>query len=178
MKEEFAIGPIDFDRDEESLRSFLSEGDRRCLASSRPGVEAGDALLNVARHGNDVVGWCLVFLRYRDEYGLTPEPDGADYLSGNDAYLVNVEVRRHHRGNGIGSAIVASVEAAVLPTGKTRLWLHVAETNAGAQRFYERRGWVYEKTIDPPWKPLGNPSRVYHKELHMPRIQSWARERR
>jgi len=101
------------------------------------------------------------------------EPEGKDYArrtfsrqsAGECAYLVawlgaepvgsgelewvpvpelkNLHVSAAHRGRGIGSEIVAAVEAEVAAAGEfTHLWIGVGEHNPDARRLYERLGYT------------------------------------
>ena len=45
------------------------------------------------------------------------------------------------RGRGVGSALLAAVEAAARAAGRRRLWLVTTNDNLDALRFYQRRGY-------------------------------------
>ena len=51
------------------------------------------------------------------------------------------------RGQGLAAGLTATVAAAILDRGE-RPFLHVASTNAGAQRVYERLGFEVRRTVD------------------------------
>jgi ribosomal protein S18 acetylase RimI-like enzyme len=58
-------------------------------------------------------------------------------------------VRRGWQGRGIGSALL---EWAKAQSGGS-LWLYTFERNAGARRFYERRGFeIVERGFEPTWQ--------------------------
>ena len=60
--------------------------------------------------------------------------------------LTNLSVKPETRGSGVGSALVDACEDIVMSSEWTRTYsemvLEVEEENEGAQRFYERRGYV------------------------------------
>lgn len=59
---------------------------------------------------------------------------------GAGGYLQLIAVAPGHEGDGLGSALLAGVEAAVAPHSPN-LFLLTAEFNQGAQRFYQRHGY-------------------------------------
>jgi ribosomal protein S18 acetylase RimI-like enzyme len=65
-------------------------------------------------------------------------------LAEGDFYLLSVGIDEEHRGEGIGSLLVDSIEEQAHEAGSTRLSLDVAAKNVGARRLYERRGMIVE----------------------------------
>jgi ribosomal protein S18 acetylase RimI-like enzyme len=61
-----------------------------------------------------------------------------------DFYLQAIAVDREHRGKGIGSALLDSIEDRARASGSTRLCLDAYGRNEGARRFYERHGMTVE----------------------------------
>lgn len=57
------------------------------------------------------------------------------------ALLDNLHALPAHQRIGAGSLLMHAVEAWAREHGETQLCLYVLEGNAGAIRFYERRGW-------------------------------------
>jgi ribosomal protein S18 acetylase RimI-like enzyme len=58
----------------------------------------------------------------------------------DEFYLQAMIVDEEHRGEGVGSALIDSIEDRARATGSTRLSLDVSANNEGARRLYERRG--------------------------------------
>jgi ribosomal protein S18 acetylase RimI-like enzyme len=61
-----------------------------------------------------------------------------------DFYLQAIAVDGEHRGEGIGSALMDSMEEQARASGSTRLFLDASARNEGARRFYEGRGMTIE----------------------------------
>jgi len=68
-------------------------------------------------------------------FGAEPDPDRAT------AYIGSLAVAPGWQGQGLGSALLAHMEEAARSAGKSRLALHVVDTNTGARRLYERHGF-------------------------------------
>jgi ribosomal protein S18 acetylase RimI-like enzyme len=60
---------------------------------------------------------------------------------GLNAWIGTVETAEQCRGQGVGTAMMRAVEERARTQGVQRLALYVAETNTGAQRFYDRLGY-------------------------------------
>lgn len=65
-------------------------------------------------------------------------------IADDDFYLLAIAVDKEHRGDGIGSVLIDSVEERARASGSTRLALDVSAKNDRALRFYERRGMTIE----------------------------------
>lgn len=84
---------------------------------------------------------------------MEARPDGKKRL-----YVAVIAVLEAYRGLGIGSALMAEVDAGVARHPEiVELYLHVQSSNAAAVRFYERQGFAvvgeiasYYTLIDPP----------------------------
>jgi ribosomal protein S18 acetylase RimI-like enzyme len=61
-----------------------------------------------------------------------------------DFYLLAMAIDKEFRGEGIGSALMDSIEERARASGSTRLSLDVSAKNAVARRLYERRGMTVE----------------------------------
>jgi ribosomal protein S18 acetylase RimI-like enzyme len=57
------------------------------------------------------------------------------------SYLSSFAVRPAWQGQGLGSALLRHLEAASRDAGKSRIALHVTDTNEKARRLYERHGF-------------------------------------
>lgn len=66
-----------------------------------------------------------------------------DRLTG---YISSLAVDPAWQGRGLGAALLDRLEADSRAAGKTRLALHVIDTNAGARRLYERHGFTAQRT--------------------------------
>jgi len=80
--------------------------------------------------------------------GTTEEPPGAE--------LVSMWVDPAWRGQGIGDALVRSVERWAIEQGFSRLRLWVAVGNRRAERFYSRLGFTRTGRLQPMGKEAGN----------------------
>lgn len=100
------------------------------IAFLRPHVEQGNAVMFVAMDGNRIignigfVGGTLAELAHSGEFGIS---------------LAN-----GYRGRGIGTRLIAALEAWAPAHGITRITAHAWETNPGALRLYERLGYQHE----------------------------------
>lgn len=57
-------------------------------------------------------------------------------------FLNAIAVSRNHRGNGVGTRLLALIEAASMEAGLSRLSLHVWIDNVAAIRLYKRHGFA------------------------------------
>jgi len=106
---------------------FTAEQNRRL--SDQPLVEAAG---NSALRMQAVKMLCTPMLRI-----LQTIADG-------DFYLLAIAIDKELRGEGVGSALMDSVEERARASGSTRLSLDVSAKNEGARRLYERRGMKVE----------------------------------
>lgn len=67
-----------------------------------------------------------------------------DTLADGDFYLLSIAVDKELRGEGVGSALIDSIEDRARASGSRRLSLDVSAKNEGARRLYERRGMTVE----------------------------------
>lgn len=67
-----------------------------------------------------------------------------DTLADGDFYLLSIAVDDDMRGEGVGSALIDSIEDRARASGSRRLSLDVSAKNEGARRLYERRGMTVE----------------------------------
>jgi ribosomal protein S18 acetylase RimI-like enzyme len=63
-----------------------------------------------------------------------------DSITDGDFYLLAIAVDKELRGDGVGSVLMDYFEERARGSGSARLSLDVSAKNAGACRFYERRG--------------------------------------
>jgi len=61
-------------------------------------------------------------------------------IADGDFYLLSIAIDEDQRGQGVGSALIDSIEERARASGSTRLSLDVAVKNEGARSLYERRG--------------------------------------
>jgi GNAT superfamily N-acetyltransferase len=164
VEEKITIRPIDFVRDEQPLKAFLSERDKMRLEHSEAALNDGDCFIFVADERGVPVGWAIVHTRYRDDQDWDPDPDGRQLQECDNAYLENIEVTARLRSRGVGSQLIEAVQDEARRRGKRHLWLHTSENNVKAHELFERHGWEHENSIIPPWKP-GTRMRIYRKDL-------------
>ena len=74
-------------------------------------------------------------------------------IADGDFYLLSMAIDKELRGEGIGSALMDSVEERARASGSTRLSLDVSDKNEGARRLYERRGM----TVESQWRFAAQP---------------------
>jgi len=67
-----------------------------------------------------------------------------DTLADGDFYLLSIAVDKELRGEGVGSALIDSIEDQARANGSRRLSLDASAKNEGARRLYERRGMTVE----------------------------------
>jgi ribosomal protein S18 acetylase RimI-like enzyme len=67
-----------------------------------------------------------------------------DTIADGDFYLQAIATDEELRGQGVGSALIDSIETQARASGSRRLSLHVSAKNEGARRLYERRGMTVE----------------------------------
>ncbi len=67
-----------------------------------------------------------------------------DSIADDDFYLQAIAVDKELHGEGVGCALMDSIEDRARASGSTRLSLDVSAKNEGACRFYERRGMIIE----------------------------------
>jgi len=158
------IRPIDIGRDTIGLSAFLDGAELQRLQQVQYAIQDGDSIVLVAEMNGQVIGWAVAQTRYREDLGWEPDADALWFVSGENAYLENLEVKASFRGMGIGQELLAAMEEEVRWRGRRVLWLHTAETNYGACRFYEREGWSHERTVYPAWRN-GAPTRIYVKVI-------------
>ena len=65
-------------------------------------------------------------------------------IADGDFYLLAIAIDKEIRGEGVGSALMDSIEERARASGSTRLSLDVSAKNEGARRLYERRGMSVE----------------------------------
>ena len=108
----------------ERYADAVRETDERWLARTARGAEGGDSF--------QVLAWL------RD----LPVATSVGFLDGDDAVLAAVYVTPACRGRGLLDAMVEQVAAWARERSCPRLRLLVHETNAAAQKAYERLGFV------------------------------------
>ncbi|MEU7478519.1 GNAT family N-acetyltransferase [Lentzea sp. NPDC042327] len=99
----------------------------------------GSSLITVAEVGGAVVGMAEVVL-------LPPPPDHQILVprTGADIHTVVLDT---HRGQGIGTALVAAAEQVAAAHGVTALHAVIFATNAPAVSFYSSRGFTPRGTM-------------------------------
>ena len=158
------IRPIDYPADRLVLESFLTDHDIQWLGQSYPAVCAGDAFILVACDGRTPIGWAAVHVKLCSDQSWDPDGGTMSFQRGDNAYLENLAISDLLRSQGIGRSLLRAAEDETKQRGKSQLWLHTSESNIRAHQFYERLGYVHERTVCPIWNQ-GRPMRVYCKML-------------
>jgi len=127
-------------------RSFVT--DRVSRAQYRRHLDGETAIVLACESQGRLVGSALVFLR----------------KGSRRARLYSIAIDHHCRGMGVGGALFAAAERAVLDRGRDRLYLEVREDNAVAIRLYESRGYIHVDTL-PAFYEDGAAARRYEKAL-------------
>ena len=107
----------------------LPEANRDAIFDVLGAHRVSDGLL-VARLGGEIVG----FASFSQERGMLAVDVSRGLLS-------NLYVKPGYRGRGIGSALLAAVEAALSERGVEILTLETMAANDAARRFYERNDY-------------------------------------
>ena len=106
-------------------------------------------LRNDARAGGDEAAWQRLVAPTGDLRGLVAELDGAldgfahyllhpsTWALRNYCYLEDLFVSDAARGQGVGRALIAAVEAAAREAGATRLYWVTHTDNARARKLYD-----------------------------------------
>lgn len=122
------------------LRDFNAEFDTPCptidvLAERFERLlRRDDVVVCIADSGEHPVGFAFLTLR--------PSP----YYAGPIAMLEELYVCSERRGQGIGTAIMDLVEAALSEAHVTEIQINVDEVDVDARRFYERRGFSHHES--------------------------------
>ncbi len=83
--------------------------------------------------GAGILGYVVLYGRL--------QPPGADERSDPHAWVAELYVRRTHRDQGLGEALLARAEAHARDLGVYKIELSVVAQNVAARRFYERMGY-------------------------------------
>ena len=115
-----------------------------CTAYLAP---AADSELLIARDGATPAGFLLARAR-----GLAGSP-----------YIASIAVAENYRSSGVGSAMLAHVEARYVPPAR-HIFLCVSSFNARARQLYERIGYAVIGDI-PDYLVAGQNELIMHKRL-------------
>jgi ribosomal protein S18 acetylase RimI-like enzyme len=122
-----------------------------CYVGEQAGALQGAGLLRVAGQptygpGETMAIWRL--LRQRQSLGRAISSVLLLSLVGSDhdpdrttGYVSSLAVDPAAQGRGLGTALLTHLETVARDMGKTRLALHVVDSNTGARRLYERHGF-------------------------------------
>lgn len=94
-------------------------------------VRAANPFRPFLRHRRDAV---VVAEMAGEPAGIAARDDGSDYIS-------DLWVSPLHEGQGVGSALLQSLEQAIAESGHGRARLEVLTSNARAMALYRRRGY-------------------------------------
>ena len=119
---------------------------------------AQDSRVIVAVDGGQLVG-CLTYLP--DMSGPHGEFDDDDAAS-----FRYFGVHPSAQGSGVGAAMVQWCIDAARADGRLRIRIHTLETMPGAQRLYERMGFVRDSDNDEDWDGIKGLAFVYHLDVN------------
>jgi ribosomal protein S18 acetylase RimI-like enzyme len=140
------------DRELAATIAAIFPPDLTCYVGERAGEICGAAFLSLSAL-QSTVGWAEEramwrVLRSRQSVGravlsriLLSLPATASRADRITSYVSSFAVRPAWQGQGLGSALLRQFEAASRDAGKTRIALHVTDTNWKARRLYERHGF-------------------------------------
>ena len=122
---------VDLARDQRAHGSrLLAEPNREAVREGLARAIVTEGVL-VARTDDDAIAGFVEFA-----------PEAASYQQDVDRGVVeNIYVRPSHRGNGVGSDLLAAAERRLLDGGVDRISLEVLAENAAARQFYARHGY-------------------------------------
>lgn len=121
--------PVDADRQGSRIRDLLAD-------------PAGHAAIVAVDATGVAVGWVHA-MRQR-------------YLEGDaTAVIMGLVVDEAHRSQGIGERLLAAAEERARAMGCDRMTVRTRVTRTRAHAFYERLGYVHEKTSHTYRKPIG-----------------------
>jgi ribosomal protein S18 acetylase RimI-like enzyme len=107
---------------------------RRLYADTFTLVQQGTAIMWIAElNGKGLIGQCFVSLKGN-------RPELADGIT--RGYIYGFRVQTHFRNQGIGTAIMRTIEDDLKQRGFRQVTLNVGQGNDSARRFYERRRYV------------------------------------
>jgi ribosomal protein S18 acetylase RimI-like enzyme len=107
---------------------------RRLYADTFTLVQQGTAIMWIAElNGKGLIGQCFVSLKGN-------RPELADGIT--RGYIYGFRVQTQFRNQGIGTAIMRTIEDDLKQRGFRQVTLNVGQDNDSARRFYERRRYV------------------------------------
>jgi ribosomal protein S18 acetylase RimI-like enzyme len=74
-------------------------------------------------------------------------PSGPSSLTGTDAELLAIAVNEQYRGGGVGAELASRVLRDLFADGADRVRVVVGADNEGANRLYDRLGFVHAGTL-------------------------------
>lgn len=132
----------------------LTEPDERAwqarAATYEGYFEEGRALLHLARAGGRCAGYAFTVIH--------PGSDDTFPLDAGYAELYTLAVLPECRGQGVGTALLDAVDAALADTGIPNLTVAVMADNEAAIRLYRRRGLVPGELVMYRIGSAGSPS--------------------
>ncbi len=121
---------------EEHLAALVAAlGQERFFRDCLNRQDKGEVVLLVAWMNGDPVGDVLL------QFSPADEPEVRERLPGVPL-LIHLEVHERYRRRGIGTQLIAVVEALAMESGHNRIALKVGADNVGARRLYERLGYT------------------------------------
>lgn len=124
----FRLSAFDSDWIQGLIDGFLATEDGPCPADLEKALGDERSYLFLAVDDKQILGFCLAY-RFP-----------SIYYSGNMAYLYDIDVLEEFWQQGIGTALMAHVKAALAQDDVVELWLGTATDNAGGQALFSKTG--------------------------------------
>ena len=133
-----------------AMEESVFDYDRMSRRQYRHHLTSDNAIVLVARDGQEILGCGLVFFRAGTRV----------------ARLYSLATAPQARGRGVGKRLLAALERKVRERGRARLRLEVRTDNAGAIRLYEKAGYV-RYGLRPGYYDNGADAACYEKIFRM-----------
>jgi ribosomal protein S18 acetylase RimI-like enzyme len=127
----------------------------------QPPLRFGRAYMRRLVSGEDAATWIAEEDGRMAGFAIVEWSGGAGAIA---AYIQTIEVAPEKRGQGVGGALMRSVEKSAQAAGATVIWLHVDAENTGAIRLYEAHGYRREGR-KANYYPRGRAALIYTKAL-------------
>ena len=131
---------------------------RRLYADTYTLVEQAKAVIWIAdMDGKGLIGQCFVSLKGN-------RPELANGM--NRAYIYGFRIQPQFRNQGIGTRMMHTVEDDLRIRGFQQLTLNVGQDNFGAQRFYDRLGYIIVGSDPGKWTYIDDKGK--RRDVHEP----------
>ena len=128
-------------------------------------LQRPEAFALVARRGEDLIGYAMVKIE---------DADAVWYTGSLQANLESLALLPDERGKGLGTRLLDAVDEELAKLRVTDLTIGVDVNNAGAKRFYERRGFkggfllMYGRPGGGPWTAVEREREAPYRSMWLP----------